>query len=102
MYPQPFGAVLDLVNKSEGLQKNLALYAKGGKLVTTIHQADEKWFTEHDVTAINVVMNETPASSPEGLDTIAAAVLAKDLSVPIAGETRANGSFEYSRSNASA
>ena len=86
MHQQPFGAVLDLVSDGETLQKNLVLYAKGGKLVTTIHVADEKWFGAHDIEAINVVMNETPASSPQGLDTIAAAVLAGDLVVPIAGE----------------
>ena len=85
-HPQPFGAVLDLVNDDAGLKRNKPLYAKGAIVVNTIHQADEKWFADNGFTAVNVVMNRTPASSPAGLDTLTAAFLKGELRVPIAGE----------------
>jgi NADPH:quinone reductase-like Zn-dependent oxidoreductase len=87
-HPAPFAAVLDLVNDDAGLKQNLPLYAKGATVVNTTHQADEAWFREHGLTAINVVMNQTPASSPQGLETLARHVLAGDLTVAIAGERK--------------
>jgi NADPH:quinone reductase-like Zn-dependent oxidoreductase len=85
-HAKPFSAVLDLVSDGETLQRHLPLYAKGGKLVTTIHVADTDWFRERGIEATNIVMNETDASSPRGLETLAELVLSGDLRIPIAQE----------------
>ena len=82
-HPEPFEAVLDLVNDGETLKKNAPLLIKGGKLVTTIHVADEAWFREHDIVATNVVMYQTPQSTPQGLDELARMVVDRTLSVEV-------------------
>jgi NADPH:quinone reductase-like Zn-dependent oxidoreductase len=80
---RPFDAVLDLVSDAEALKHAAPLLRKGGKLVTTIHVADEVWFHEHGIVATNVVMNETPQSSPRGLDELARMVAAGTLIVDV-------------------
>ncbi len=83
-HPAPFDAVFDLVSDGETLKKNVSLVKKGGKLVTTIHVADEQWFRERDIEASNVVMYQTPQSSPQGLDELARMVIDRTLSVEVA------------------
>ena len=58
------------MSSGEDLKKHAALVRKGGALVTTIHDADEPWFRERGITATNIVMNQTPQSSPQGLDEV--------------------------------
>jgi NADPH:quinone reductase len=79
----PFETVLDLVNDGETLKKNVDLVRKGGKLVTTIHVADEKWFGEHEIEAININLAETPQSSPDGLDRLTRMVAGGTLRVEL-------------------
>jgi NADPH:quinone reductase-like Zn-dependent oxidoreductase len=83
---QPFDAVLDLVSDGETLKKNATLVKKGGKLVTTIHVADEKWFAQHGIEATNIGMAETPQSSPEGLNQLTQMVVDGTLTVDVAAE----------------
>jgi NADPH:quinone reductase-like Zn-dependent oxidoreductase len=71
VHPEPFDAVLDMVSDGDTLKRNATSIKRGGSLVTTIHVADEAWFQERGVRAINIVMNETPQSSPAGLDELA-------------------------------
>jgi NADPH:quinone reductase-like Zn-dependent oxidoreductase len=85
-HPEPFDVILDLVSNGETLKRNAPLLRQGGKLVTTIHVADEKWFGDHGLTAINIVMNETPQSSPEGLNEVAKLALDGKLRVDVLGE----------------
>ncbi|MDQ2908443.1 MAG: NADP-dependent oxidoreductase [Candidatus Eremiobacteraeota bacterium] len=85
-HPEPFDAVFDLVSDGETLKKNVPLVKKGGKLVTTIHVADEKWFADQGITATNVVMYETPQSSPQGLDELAKMVVDRALQVEVTTE----------------
>jgi NADPH:quinone reductase-like Zn-dependent oxidoreductase len=86
VHAEPFEAVLDLVSDGDALKRQAPLVKRGGKLVTTIHDADEAWFAERGVGAINIVMNETPQSSPAGLDELAGLVLEGTLTVRIASE----------------
>jgi NADPH2:quinone reductase len=86
VHPEPFAAVLDLVDDRVALERNEPLYAKGGRFVTTIHAADEEWFGGRGVVATNIVMIQTNASSPEGLAALAAMVSAGDLRVSVGGE----------------
>jgi NADPH:quinone reductase-like Zn-dependent oxidoreductase len=81
-----FDAVLDTVSKGDELKKNVALVRKGGALVTTIHVADEPWFRERGITATNIVMNQTPQSSPQGLNEVAQMIAAGKLKIQIAAE----------------
>ncbi len=76
--------MLDLVSDGETLKKNAEILKPGGKLVTTVHVADEAWFTERGFKAYNIVMNQTPQSSPDGLETVARMVLDGTLTVRIA------------------
>jgi NADPH:quinone reductase-like Zn-dependent oxidoreductase len=85
-HAEPFDAVLDMVSSGDTLKAHLPLYARGGKLVTTIHVADESWFAERGIGASNVAAFETGAASPKGLETIAQMVLDGTLRVQSAAE----------------
>jgi len=85
-HPEPFDVILDLISDGETLKRNAPLLRQGGRLVTTIHVADEKWFGDRGLTAINIVMNETPQSSPEGLNEVAKLAADGKLRVDVAGE----------------
>jgi len=83
-HPDGIDAVLDLVSDAEAVKKNADVLVAGGRLVTTIHVADEAWFTARGLRAYNIVMNRTPQSSPDGLETVARLVLDGTLTVRIA------------------
>ena len=86
VHADPFEAVLDLVSDRDTLKRNAPLVEGGGILVTTIHTADEAWFRARDIRAVNIVMNETPQSSPAGLDEVARMVADGTLVVTVASE----------------
>jgi len=86
VHGKPFAAVLDMVSPSDVLENHVSLYAKGAKLVSTIHVADTEWFFDRGIEAFNIVMSETDASSPRGLETLASLVLSGDLHIPVAAE----------------
>jgi NADPH:quinone reductase-like Zn-dependent oxidoreductase len=80
-------AVLDLVSMDKEANAKFAdVLRPGGKLVTTNHVADEALFKQRGLSAVNVVMNQTPQSSPEGLTELARMVAAGKLKLNIAGE----------------
>jgi NADPH:quinone reductase-like Zn-dependent oxidoreductase len=81
-----FDAVLDLVSNGEQLKAYAPLVKAGGSIVTTIHVADEGFFAAKNITAINLVMAETPQSSPEALDEIAQMVLDGALTISVGSE----------------
>jgi NADPH:quinone reductase-like Zn-dependent oxidoreductase len=86
LHSEPFDAVLDLVSSGDELKRNAPLIKQGGVLVTTLHVADEMWFHEQSIRAINITMAETPQSSAAGLDEIARMVADGTLVVEIASE----------------
>ena len=81
---KPFDAVLDLVSDGETLKKHASLVKRGGTLVTTIHVADEKWFAQRSIQAVNIDLAATPQSSPEGLNQLARMVANRTLNVAVA------------------
>jgi NADPH:quinone reductase-like Zn-dependent oxidoreductase len=83
---KPFDAVLDLVSDGETLKKQASLVKQGGTLVTTIHVADEKWFAQRSIQAVNIDLAATPQSSPEGLNQLARMVANRTLTVAVAAE----------------
>lgn len=85
-HEDPFDAVLDLVSDGEQLKLLAPLVKRGGALVTTVHAADEAWFQAHGIRAVNIVMSETPQSSPSALDNVARMVLDRTLMVKVGSE----------------
>jgi len=86
-HPDRVDVVLDLVSTDKDANGKFAdVLRAGGKLVTTNHVADEDFFKQRGLSAVNVVMNQTPQSSPEGLTQLAQMVAAGKLKLNIAGE----------------
>lgn len=85
-YPDGVDAVLDLVDDPARIRAAAGIVRAGGRIVSTIGAADAEFFAKHGVTAINLVMAQTPQSSHAGLRTLAEMVDQGRLRVPIAAE----------------
>jgi NADPH:quinone reductase-like Zn-dependent oxidoreductase len=70
-HPAPFDVVIDLVSEADALKAEATLLKRDGVILTTIHVADEAWFREHALRAINITLAETPQSSPAALKAMA-------------------------------
>jgi D-arabinose 1-dehydrogenase-like Zn-dependent alcohol dehydrogenase len=64
-------AVFDLVNGKDAIGRDAEILKPGGKLVSTIYAADEKWFAERKITAHNIAGLTNPLSNAEGLTRVA-------------------------------
>jgi NADPH:quinone reductase-like Zn-dependent oxidoreductase len=64
-------AVLDLVNGKDAIGRDAEILKPGGKLVSTIYAAGEKWFAERKITAHNIAGLTNPLSNTEGLTRVA-------------------------------
>jgi NADPH:quinone reductase-like Zn-dependent oxidoreductase len=69
-HPEGVDAILDTVSDADALKRLASTIRGGGRLVTTIHDADERFFNEHGIEATNLTMSETPQSSRAGLETM--------------------------------
>ena len=70
-HPDGADAVLDLVNGPDTIRRDAEVIRPGGRLVSTIFAADESWFADHQITALNHASSANPLISPEGLTTVA-------------------------------
>jgi NADPH2:quinone reductase len=70
-HPEGVDAVLDLVNGADASRRDAEILKSGGSLVSTIHVADEAWFSARNITASNIGPANNPASSPQKLAEIA-------------------------------
>jgi NADPH2:quinone reductase len=70
-HPGGIDAVLDLVNGSGVINRDAEILKSGGRLVSTIFAADEKWFAERHITAQNIAGNANALSTPQGLNQLA-------------------------------
>lgn len=70
-HPDGADAVLDLVNGSDVIRRDAEILKPGGSLVSTRYAADEQWFAERHITAVNIASLTNPLSSPEGLAGVA-------------------------------
>jgi D-arabinose 1-dehydrogenase-like Zn-dependent alcohol dehydrogenase len=70
-HPDGVEAVLDLVNGSDVIRRDAEILKSGGGLVSTRYAADEEWFAERQITAVNIATLTNPLSSPQGLTTVA-------------------------------
>lgn len=86
LHPEGIDAILDLVDDGERIRAAADIVREGGRIVSTIGAANPEWFAKRNVTAINLVMNQTPQSSHAGLRALAEMVERGRLRVPIAAE----------------
>jgi NADPH2:quinone reductase len=70
-HPDGVEAVLDLVNGSDVIRRDVEILKSGGGLVSTRYAADEEWFAERRITAFNIATLTNPLSSPQGLTKVA-------------------------------
>lgn len=100
-HPEGVDAILDLVDDAGRIGATGHLVREGGRIVSTIGAADVDAFAKRNVTAINLVMNQTPQSSHAGLRALAEMVEQGRLRVPIAAEhalSEAERALEESKS----
>jgi NADPH:quinone reductase-like Zn-dependent oxidoreductase len=70
-YPDGVDAVLDNVSDADATRRDAELLGPGGRLVSTVHAADENWFAERQITAQNISGPTNPLASPAGLAELA-------------------------------
>jgi NADPH:quinone reductase-like Zn-dependent oxidoreductase len=70
-HPDGVDGVLDLVNGPDAIRHDAEIVKSGGRLVSTIHAADEGWFAERHITAHNHSGPANPLLSPQGLNDVA-------------------------------
>jgi NADPH:quinone reductase len=70
-YPDGVDAVLDNVSGADVIRRDAELLRPGGRLVSTVHAAEESWFAEHQITAQNISGPTNPLASPAGLTELA-------------------------------
>jgi NADPH:quinone reductase-like Zn-dependent oxidoreductase len=70
-HPDGVDAVFDLVNGKDAIARDAEILKPGGSLVSAIHAADEKWFAERKITALNIGPTNNASSTPQGLNQIA-------------------------------
>jgi NADPH:quinone reductase-like Zn-dependent oxidoreductase len=70
-HPEGVDAAFDLVNGKDAIGRDAEIVKPGGKLVSTIYAADEKWFAERKITAHNIAGLTNPLSNTEGLTRVA-------------------------------
>jgi NADPH:quinone reductase-like Zn-dependent oxidoreductase len=100
-HPNGIDSVIDLVSDENDIKKVEPLIRKGGAIVSTIGAADETWFAQRGIAAINLVMNRTPQSSHQSLRLLAELVDEGRLRVTIAAEhslTEAESALAASKS----
>lgn len=85
-HPEGVDAVLDLVDDADRIRSAADIVREGGRIVSTIGAADTEFFAKRTVTAINIVVAQTPQSSHAGLRALAEMVEQGRLRVPIAAE----------------
>ena len=84
--PSKADAILDLVDDASGTEAMKSLLRPGGFIVSTIGALDVGGFARAGFKAINLVMNETPQSSHDGLRQLARMVEDGTIRVTIAAE----------------
>ena len=70
-HPGGVDAVLDLVSGPDAIRREAEVIRRGGRLVSTIFAADQRWFAQRQITAHNHASSANPLISPDGLTTVA-------------------------------
>jgi NADPH:quinone reductase-like Zn-dependent oxidoreductase len=86
LHPDGVDAVLDVVSDRDAIKKDADVLRRGGRIVSTIGAADEAWFEQRRIEAYNLVMAQTPESSPEGLDALTRMVADREIAARVQNE----------------
>jgi NADPH:quinone reductase-like Zn-dependent oxidoreductase len=70
-HPDGVDAVLDLVNGNDAIGRDAEILKPGGSLVSTLHAADERWFSQRRISAHNISSSTNSLASPQGLTEVA-------------------------------
>ncbi|HEY5341267.1 MAG TPA: NADP-dependent oxidoreductase, partial [Candidatus Aquilonibacter sp.] len=89
--PGGVDGALDLVDDANEIKVVSEAVKPGGAIVSTIGALDEAWCATRKITATNLVMNQTPRSSPAGLLELARMVERGELAVMIAAQPDLDG-----------
>jgi NADPH:quinone reductase-like Zn-dependent oxidoreductase len=84
--PGGVDGALDLVDDEAEIKVISEAVKRGGTIVSTIGALDEAWFEQRKLTGVNLIMNETPRSSPEGLLELARMVESGEITIRLAAE----------------
>jgi NADPH:quinone reductase-like Zn-dependent oxidoreductase len=79
-------AIVDLVDDADALKASAQALRDGGTIVSTIGAVDEAWCRQHGIDGQNLVMTDTPQSSPAGLTTLTHMIEQGRLRVRIVSE----------------
>jgi NADPH:quinone reductase-like Zn-dependent oxidoreductase len=82
-HPEGVDAVMDLISGKDTIGSDVEILKPGGSVVSTIFAADEKWFSEHQIKAQNLVGLNNPSASSEGLKEIMALLAEGKISTRI-------------------
>jgi NADPH:quinone reductase-like Zn-dependent oxidoreductase len=86
IFPNGADALLDTVHDADGLRPLADAVRHNGIVVSIIGGVDERYFADHHIDGVNLVMSETPQSSRDALVELAHAVERGVLTVHIAAE----------------
>jgi NADPH:quinone reductase-like Zn-dependent oxidoreductase len=78
--------VLDLVDGPDHIKVMSEAIKPGGSIVSTIGALDEEWFAQRKISATNLVLPESPGSSPQALLELARMIERGEVSVKITDE----------------
>lgn len=70
-HPDGVDAILDLVSGPDAIRRDAEILRPGGRLVSTTHAADEKWFAARQISAHNLSAPANPMLSAPGLAELA-------------------------------
>lgn len=93
-HPEPFDAVIDLASHAETLEKISSLLTTDGILLSTIGAVDDAAFAGREITAINMVLDQTPESSRQGLTELTSMIIKGQLVIPSTVERPFNEAVE--------
>lgn len=70
-HPDGVDAVLDVTSDAEAIREFAKILRPGGKIVSTLHAADESWFADRQIKAYNIGPDNNPAGTDHGLTELA-------------------------------
>jgi NADPH:quinone reductase-like Zn-dependent oxidoreductase len=82
-HPAGVDGALDLVSDRDAVKRLAEIVRPGGRVVSALRAADEAWFAQRRIVASNIVMSNTPQSSPAGLRELAGYVTSGVASIHI-------------------
>ncbi|MBV8163273.1 MAG: NADP-dependent oxidoreductase [Candidatus Eremiobacteraeota bacterium] len=85
--PGGVDCVLDLVDHAEAIKAMAPLMRSGGRIVSTIGAADAGWFDQNKLTALNLIMLDSPQASNAGLRELLGLVEQGRISTRIVSKT---------------